>query len=52
QREVLTLHFLEEFSVKEIGEIIGVPDGTVKSRLFYAKKALREILQQEGLGHE
>ncbi|MCB9784744.1 MAG: sigma-70 family RNA polymerase sigma factor [Candidatus Omnitrophica bacterium] len=52
QREVLTLHFLEEFSLKEIGEITGVPDGTVKSRLFHAKRALREILQQEGLGHE
>jgi RNA polymerase sigma-70 factor, ECF subfamily len=44
QREVLVLHFLEEFSLAEISEIIGCPEGTVKSRLHYAKKALRAVL--------
>lgn len=52
QREVLTLHFLEDLTLREIGEIAGVPVGTVKSRLFYAKKSLREIMQKEGLGYE
>jgi len=46
-REALTLHFLESFSIREISEIIGVPEGTVKSRLHYAKAALRKVLEQE-----
>lgn len=49
-REVITLYFLEGFSIKEIGEIIGAPDGTVKSRLHYAKKELREALEKENGG--
>lgn len=43
-REVLTLYFLEDLSVDEIAAVIGVPPGTVKSRLFNARKALRQVL--------
>ncbi len=46
-REVLTLHFLEDFSVDEISQILSVAPGTVKSRLHYAKRALRTILEEE-----
>lgn len=45
-REVLTLHFLEDMSVQEVAEVIGVPAGTVKSRLYHAKRALRDVLQK------
>lgn len=45
--ECLILHFLEGFSVKEVAGITGVSVGTVKSRLHYAKKALREVLEKE-----
>ena len=47
QGEVLTLFFLEEFSLKEISSITGVSTGTVKSRLYYAKKALYNIMKKE-----
>jgi RNA polymerase sigma-70 factor (ECF subfamily) len=46
-REVLTLHFLDDLSVQEIAEIISVPEGTVKSRLYHAKRALKRVLEQE-----
>jgi RNA polymerase sigma-70 factor (ECF subfamily) len=46
QREVLTLFFLQELSIEEMALLLGVPSGTVKSRLFYAKKAIQKILSQ------
>ena len=44
-REVLTLYFLEGFSINEMAQIIGVSEGTVKSRLYYAKHKLQEVLK-------
>jgi len=46
QREALTLFFLEEFSVDQMAQILNISEGTVKSRLFYAKRAVREILEK------
>ena len=45
QRAVLLLHFVEDFPLEEIASVTGVPLGTVKSRLHYAKKALRDLLE-------
>ncbi len=39
-REVFLLRFREELSITEIAELMGCPEGTVKSRLFYTLKAL------------
>jgi RNA polymerase sigma-70 factor (ECF subfamily) len=39
------LRFLEELSYEQIGEIIDCPLGTVRSRIHYAKAALRRLLQ-------
>jgi RNA polymerase sigma-70 factor (ECF subfamily) len=44
-REVLTLYFLEGFSINEMAQITGVSEGTVKSRLYYAKHKLHEALK-------
>jgi len=39
------LRYREGFSIKEVAEILELPEGTVKSRLFYAKKMLAEKLE-------
>jgi RNA polymerase sigma-70 factor (ECF subfamily) len=49
-REVLILHFLEDMSLADIAAGIGCPVGTVKSRVFYAKQALRDVLLRGGYG--
>jgi RNA polymerase sigma-70 factor (ECF subfamily) len=46
QRSVLLLHFVEDFSLEEISRITETQLGTVKSRLHYAKRALRKLLEQ------
>jgi len=46
-REVLTLYFLEGFSISEMAQIIGISEGTAKSRLYYAKHRLHEALKGE-----
>ncbi len=43
-REVLELAFYQDFSCKEIASIVGIPEGTVKSRLSYARRSLKAIL--------
>jgi RNA polymerase sigma-70 factor (ECF subfamily) len=47
QRTVLLLHFVEDFSLAEIADITGAQPGTVKSRLYYAKKSLRQLLEEK-----
>jgi len=46
QRSLLALYYIEEFSVAEIADIVGVPQGTVKSRLFHARNRLRRLLEE------
>ena len=43
-RAVLLLHFVEDFSLEEIARITETPLGTVKSRLHYARQALKKLL--------
>lgn len=47
QREVVLLREIEGLSYKEIAEMMEIPEGTVMSRLFYARKKLQEILKDE-----
>ena len=46
QRLVLTWFYVEEMSVREIADALSVPVGTVKSRLFHARNALRTRLEE------
>ncbi len=46
EREVLTLFYLQELSLGEVAEVLGVPVGTVKSRLFRARKLLRHEIER------
>jgi RNA polymerase sigma-70 factor (ECF subfamily) len=46
QRSVLLLRFVEDFSLEEIAGITGASIGTVKSRLHYAKRALKKLLEE------
>lgn len=48
-RTILVMHDLEDIPQKEIAEILDIPLGTVKSRLFHARAALRQFLQREGV---
>ena len=45
-REVLVLRFLEDMAYEDIAAVTGCQLGTVKSRLYYAKRALRGILER------
>jgi RNA polymerase sigma-70 factor (ECF subfamily) len=47
-RAILALRYEEAFDTAEIAEIIGVPPGTVKSRLYYARQRLRQFLEESG----
>jgi RNA polymerase sigma-70 factor (ECF subfamily) len=47
QRSVLLMHFVEDFSLEEIARITETQLGTVKSRLHYAKKSLRKLLEEK-----
>lgn len=46
-RAVMVLHDLEDLPQREVAQILGIAVGTVKSRLFHARIALRQYIQQQ-----
>ena len=46
QRECVVLYYLQNRSVKEIARILGIPEGTVKSRLFDARKNVKKGMEE------
>jgi RNA polymerase sigma-70 factor, ECF subfamily len=48
-REIIDLVYYHETSVEEAAEIIGIPEATVKTRMFYARKKLSELLKERGI---
>jgi RNA polymerase sigma-70 factor (ECF subfamily) len=47
QQDTLYFYFDEELTTKQIGDILGIPEGTVKSHLYRAKEFLCEKIQKE-----
>jgi RNA polymerase sigma-70 factor (ECF subfamily) len=47
--EIIDLVYYQEKSIKEIVEILGIPDNTVKTRMFYARKRLAALVAAEGI---
>lgn len=50
QQTILSLFYLKEWSVREIGAVLRIPEGTVKSRLYQARKTLKSVLEKEIVG--
>jgi RNA polymerase sigma-70 factor, ECF subfamily len=48
-REVIDLVYYHEKSVEEVADIVGIPEATVKTRMFYARKKLSELLKERGI---
>jgi len=46
-RAILSLRYEDNFSTAEIAEILGIPPGTVKSRLHHARQRLRRFLEED-----
>ena len=45
-REILDLVYYHENSVEECAQILDIPAATVKTRMFYARKKLAQLVQQ------
>jgi len=48
-REIVDLVYYHEKSVEEVAGIVGIPEATVKTRMFYARKKLSELLKAAGV---
>jgi len=48
-REIVDLVYYHEKSVVEVAGIVGIPEATVKTRMFYARKKLSELLKEQGI---
>jgi RNA polymerase sigma-70 factor (ECF subfamily) len=51
-REIVDLVYYHEKSIEEVAEIIGVPQNTVKTRMFYARKRIAELMAAKGITRE
>jgi len=49
QRVVVVLYYINDLSLQEISEILEVPVGTIKSRLFYGRQTLKKYLESGGV---
>jgi RNA polymerase sigma-70 factor, ECF subfamily len=50
-REVIDLIYYHEKSMEDVAVILQIPEATVRTRMFYARKRLAELLKAQGLEH-
>ncbi|HXW49385.1 MAG TPA: sigma-70 family RNA polymerase sigma factor, partial [Xanthobacteraceae bacterium] len=48
-REIIELAYYQDKSVKEVAGMLGVPENTVKTRMFHARKRMSELLHEAGI---
>jgi RNA polymerase sigma-70 factor, ECF subfamily len=48
-REIIDLVYYHEKSIEEVAEVLKIPENTVKTRMFYARKKLAELLKAAGV---
>mgnify|MGYP000592278981 CR=1 FL=1 len=48
-RTIIDLVYYQEMSVAEVATVVGIPENTVKTRMFYARKKLSELLKEAGV---
>jgi RNA polymerase sigma-70 factor, ECF subfamily len=48
-REIVDLVYYHDKSVAEVASIVGIPEATVKTRMFYARKKMSELLKEQGI---
>jgi RNA polymerase sigma-70 factor, ECF subfamily len=48
-REIVDLVYYHEKSVAEVASMVGIPEATVKTRMFYARKKMSELLKEQGI---
>ena len=48
-REIVNLVYYQHKSVEDVAGIVGIPEATVKTRMFYARKKLSELLTEQGI---
>jgi RNA polymerase sigma-70 factor (ECF subfamily) len=51
-RDTVALHYFHELSLREVGFVLSLPTGTIKSRLNRALVSLRQVLDQQEANHE
>jgi len=51
QREVIDLVYYHERSMEEVASILQIPEPTVRTRMFYARKRLKDLLKTHGVDH-
>jgi RNA polymerase sigma-70 factor (ECF subfamily) len=51
-RMIIDLVYYHEKSIHEVAEVVGIPENTVKTRVFYARKRLAELLAAHGIDRE